>query len=153
MTSAPSISNIAATTRLTPIFPVRSPIKPAAKGPSVWEIANITVNRLIVPPHLSGGKFWRVKLVIAPGAINTDRPNMIVEKIKDESPGKITGKAEPIDIQLSIIANGLPEEWRARMPRQMNGERQMLDPRRPQVNEIKLELEACSVIQAERNVR
>ena len=78
---------------------------------------------------------------------------MIAEKIKDESPGKITGKAEPIDIQLSIIANGLPEEWRARMPRQMNGERQMLDPRRPQVNEIKLELEACAVIKAERNVR
>tara|TARA_B100000767_G_scaffold183430_1_gene171232 strand:+ start:956 stop:1126 length:171 start_codon:yes stop_codon:yes gene_type:complete len=56
------------------------------------------VNRLIVPPQLSGGKFWWIKLVIAPGAINTDRPNMIADKIKDKSPGKITGKAEPIDI-------------------------------------------------------
>ena len=104
-------------------------------------------------PQLSGGKFWRIKLVMAPGAINTDSPNIRAEKIKEESPGKITGRAEPMDIHPSIIANGRPEEWCARIPRQTSGEAQMLNPRSIQVNEIKLELEACSVIQAERNVR
>ena len=111
------------------------------------------MNRLIACPQLSGGKFWRVKLVTALGAMKTDRPNTTAEISNDRVPGQITGIAEPMAMQLRIIAKGRPEAWRAKSGRHTIGEMQMLRPIRTQTKAMKPELAACAVIQADRKVR
>ena len=143
----------AATKRPVPILCERSPTKPAPYGPRVWATAKITVNRLMAWPQLSGGKFWRVKLVTALGAMKTERPKTTAEISNDRLPGQSTGRAEPSAMQLRIIARGTPDAWCARMGRQTNGEMQIHRPKSTQTADINSALADCSVIHADKNVR
>ena len=103
-------------------MPVRSPKAPAAKGPAVCAMAKTTVNRLIAAAQLSAGRFWRIKLVIAPGAMKTQSPNTTAEITTAPPAGRTSGSADPIAMPVRIIAKGLPEACRANTPRQTKGE-------------------------------
>ena len=67
--------------------------------------------------------------------------------------GSSTGRADPMAMQVRIIASGTPEANRASTGRQTIGDRQMLPPSTTQTSAMKGALAACSVIHADRKVR
>ena len=151
--NAPARSNPAATSKLMPISLKKSPISPAPYGPIVCAIAKTTVKRLIALAQLSGGKFFLVKLVTAPGAIKTDNPNTKAESRSVNVLFTKTGSADPVAIHVKIKANGMPEAYRVRIGPQINGEMQILEPSITHIKVMKLALAKLSVIQADKKVR
>ena len=92
-------------------------------------------------------------MVMALGAIKTERPKIIAASNKEIFPGNTTGSADPKEMQVKIMANGRPEAWRARIVRQTKGETQMHNPSNTQTAAMKPALAACCVIQADKNVK
>ena len=113
----------------------------------------MTVNKLICLPQLSGGKFLCVKLAIAEGAIKTDIPNMMAEKIRLTLLGNNIGKADPTAMHTKTQASGNPESYLAKIWRQTNGETVMHIPNKTHSTAINTgEAEVC-FIHADKNVR
>lgn len=59
--------------------------------------------------QLFGGRFCRVKLVTAPGAMNTEWPNTTAEMSSADPLGNTTGRADPVAISVEISVNGKPD--------------------------------------------
>ncbi len=79
-------------------------------------------------PQFSGGRFWREKLVTAPGGMKTQRPKIVAERMSANAPGMSTGRAEPMAMPVSTSASGTPDENRANTGRHRNGETKMQLP-------------------------
>ena len=130
-----------------------SPTTPARYGPTVCAIAKTTVNKLIEKAHRRSGRFFRVKFVMAPGAINTEMPNIAAETISPPNPDDTIGILDPIAMQVKMTESGTPLSNFAKTGFQTKGDRHMQTPSRTQINAIDRALIDCDTIHAERNVK
>ena len=94
-----------------------------------------------------------MKFVIAPGAINTDSPNITAETIRPKKLGNKTGILDPAAIVTNINESGVPSSNLANIGFQKNGETQMQRPKITQTEVIDSADHCSDTIQAEINVK
>ena len=94
-----------------------------------------------------------MKFVIAPGAINTDSPNITAETIRPIKLGKRTGIHVPTAIAINMNESGAPSSNLANIGFQKNGETQMQRPKITQTEVIDSADNCSDTIQAEINVK
>ena len=94
-----------------------------------------------------------MKFVIAPGAINTDSPNITAETIRPKKLGNKTGIVDPAAIVINMNESGAPSSNLANIGFQKKGEMQMQKPKITQTEVIDSADNCCDTIHAEINVR